>query len=73
MGADISESTEVLENMNDNLNDKIVEVSSFKRRKKQKKQILVNDIIKEMVLLHKNTDESLKELTRICMNDKENE
>lgn len=46
----------------DNLSFKL-----FSKTKKLNRELLVNDIIGQAVLLHKNTDVKLKELSEMCL------
>jgi hypothetical protein len=39
----------------------------FSKTKKLNKELAVNDIVRQMVLVHKNTDDKLKELSEICL------
>ena len=38
----------------------------FSKTKKLNKELLINDIVGHMALLHKNTDDKLKELSDMC-------
>ena len=42
-------------------------IKLFSKTKKLNKELLTNDIIKQAVLLHKNADAKLKELSEMCV------
>jgi hypothetical protein len=42
----------------------------FKKTKELNKDLLLNDIMGQIVLVHKNTDDKLKELSEMCLKDK---
>lgn len=59
------------EQESNSLKDNIVDARSFKKNKKIKVDNLTDDIIKSLVLLHKKTDDGLKELAEMCLQEKD--
>lgn len=55
------------EQKENSLKDNVVDARSFKKNKKIKIDNLTDDIIKSLVLLHKKTDDGLKELAEMCL------
>jgi hypothetical protein len=53
--------------------DNVIDASLFKKNKKLQKDNLTDDIIKSLVLFHKKTDDSLKELSELCLKGKDGE
>lgn len=55
------------------INIKLLDNSNLKLYSKTKqlnKELILNDIVKQAVLIHKNTDNKLKELSDMCMKGK---
>jgi hypothetical protein len=48
---------------------KIVDASLFSKNKKLNNDAAINDIIEEVVLLHKKADDGLKELAEMCVKE----
>lgn len=46
--------------------ENVVDANLFKKNKKLKKDRNWNDIISKLVLMHKKTDDELKELVQLC-------
>lgn len=45
----------------------VVDASVFKKNIKSQKDNLADDVIRKLVLLQKETDESLKQLSEMCL------
>jgi hypothetical protein len=52
-------------------NINIIDANLFKKNKKLQKDTITDDIIKAFVLLHKKTDDGLKELSEMCLKNKD--
>ena len=51
--------------------ENVIDANLFKKNKKLKKDKIVDDIIKGVVVLHKKVDDSLKELSNMCCKEKD--
>jgi hypothetical protein len=48
------------------LKEKVVDSKLWKKNKKLARDLVINDIISKIVILHKDADDKLKELSELC-------
>jgi len=52
--------------MSQETNNKVIDAKAFKENKKAKKDNAIDEVIAKLVLLHKSTDDQLKEISEMC-------